>query len=47
MPLALVVTLAEPPKAALAPLPGDVNVTVAPLTGLPLLSFTVACNAAA
>jgi hypothetical protein len=29
----------------LAPLPGAVNVTVAPTTGLLLASFTVACSA--
>ena len=31
----------------LAPLPGAVNVTVTPLTGLPPASFTVACSAVA
>jgi len=33
--------------ATLAPLPGPVNVTVTPLTGLPPASFTVATNGAA
>ena len=47
MPLAFViaVAVAEPLKAALAPDVGAVNVTVTPLTGLLLASFTVACNA--
>jgi hypothetical protein len=40
--LVTAVTLAAVPKAPLAPEPGAVNVTVAPLTGLPLESFTVA-----
>ena len=39
------VAVADPPNAALAPLLGAVNVTVAPLTGLLLASFTVACRA--
>jgi hypothetical protein len=39
--------LAEPPKLPLAPLPGAVNVTVTPETGLPLASFTWAFNATA
>jgi hypothetical protein len=38
-PEALVVAVTV---ATLAPLPGPVNVTVAPLTGLPLASLTVA-----
>ena len=48
-PLVLVVLVAaaDPEKLALAPLPGAVNVTVAPFTGLPPLSFTVACSAVA
>ena len=47
MPLALVMTIAvaDPPKAALAPVEGAVNVTVTPLTGLLLESVTVACSA--
>src|SRR5260370_27375640 len=47
IPLALVVTAAGPPKAALAPVAGAVNVTVTPLSGVLLASFTVACSAAA
>jgi len=49
IPLALVtaVAVADPPKAPLAPLPGAVNVTVAPINGLLLASFTVACSAVA
>ena len=46
-PLALVTAVADPPKVALAPLDGAVNVTVTPLTGLPPASFTVACSAVA
>ncbi len=48
-PLVLVdaVAVAEPPKVPLAPLAGAVKVTVAPLTGLPPASFTVACKAVA
>ncbi len=48
-PLALVVAVAvaEPPKVPLAPPAGAVKVTVAPLTGLPPASFTVACSAVA
>jgi len=38
--------LVPPTKVPLAPLDGAVKVTVALLTGLPPLSFTVACNAA-
>src|SRR5580700_132068 len=43
-PLLLVVAVAllDPPNVALAPLPGALNVTVAPLTRLPLPSFAVA-----
>jgi hypothetical protein len=46
IPLVLVTTLAvvDPPNVPLAPLDGAVNVTVAPLTGLPPL-VTVACKA--
>lgn len=46
-PLAFVVAIAvaEPPKAALAVEPVAVKVTVAPLTGFPLASFTVAWSA--
>ena len=44
-PLALVSAVLTPPaKVPLAPLPGTVNVTVTPLTGLPPASRTVACN---
>jgi hypothetical protein len=45
-PLALVVAVAvaDPPNVPLAPLPGAVNVTVAPLTGVPPV-VTVACSA--
>jgi hypothetical protein len=48
-PLALVNAVAEatPLKVALAPVGGAVNVTVMPLTGLLLESFTVACSAVA
>ncbi len=44
MPVALVVavTVAAPPNVPLAPLAGAAKVTVAPLTGLLLESFTVA-----
>jgi len=45
--LVVAVAVAEPPNVPLAPLPGAVNVTIAPLTGLLLASFTVACNAVA
>jgi len=45
--LVVAVAVAEPPKVPLAPLPGAVNVTTAPLTGLLLASFTVACSAVA
>jgi hypothetical protein len=45
-PLAFVFAVFTPPaNAPLAPLPGEANVTVAPLSGLLLLSFTVACSA--
>src|SRR4029077_20804965 len=49
-PLALVFTLTvltPPANVPLAPLAGAVNVTEAPETGLPPLSFTVACRAVA
>ena len=48
IPLAFVVACAVAPPPAnvpLAPLAGAVNVTVAPLTGFPPLSFTVAWSA--
>ena len=47
IPLALVtaVAVADPEKAARAPVPDAVKVTVTPLTGLPLASFTAACSA--
>jgi hypothetical protein len=41
-PFALVVAVAAPAKLALAPLAGTANVTVTPLIGLLLPSFTVA-----
>jgi hypothetical protein len=41
------VAAADPLNVAVAPLAGAVNVTVAPLTRLPPLSFTVACSAVA
>ena len=46
MPDAFVVAVAvvEPPKPPEAPLPGVVNVTVTPETGLPSVSFTSACS---
>jgi hypothetical protein len=44
IPLLFVVTVVEPPKVPLAPDPGAVNVTLTPLTGLLLASFTVACS---
>jgi hypothetical protein len=49
IPLALVATavVADPLNSALAPLPGAVNVTVAPLTRFPNPSLTVTCRAAA
>ena len=49
MPLALVVVVAvaDPLKAAPAPVAGAVKVTDTPLTGLLLVSFTVACSAVA
>ena len=47
-PLALVVAVFTPPaKVPLAPLPGGVNVTTTPLTGLFPESVTVATNGAA
>jgi hypothetical protein len=45
--LVVAVAVAEPPKVPLAPLPGAVNVTTTPLTGLLLASFTVACSVVA
>jgi hypothetical protein len=45
--LVVAVAVAEPAKVPLAPLPGAVNVTTTPLTGLLLASFTVACSAVA
>jgi hypothetical protein len=54
MLLAVAVTLATPDalvtdvmfdKAALAPVDGGAKVTMAPLTGFPSTSFTVACSA--
>jgi hypothetical protein len=47
IPLALVlaVVVSDPLKLALAPLAGAEKVTVTPLTGLLLASFTVACSA--
>jgi hypothetical protein len=47
IPLAFVVAVAAatPLNVPLAPLAGAVNVTVAPLTGLPPASITVACSA--
>src|SRR5271166_2959501 len=46
-PEALVIAVFTPPaKAPLAPLPGAVNVTVTPLTGLPPESLTVATSGA-
>jgi hypothetical protein len=46
-PALFVVALAEfeEPNLALGPVAGAVNVTVIPLTGLLLASFTVACSA--
>ena len=41
------VTLGSPPKLAVAPPPGAVNVTVTSGTGMPFASTTVACNAVA
>ena len=48
IPLELVTVVAEmaPLKAALAPVAGALKVTVTPLSGLLLASFTVACSAA-
>ncbi len=47
MPLEFVVTMAvaTPPKLAEAPVAGAVNVTVAPLTGVPPEVKTVTCRA--
>jgi hypothetical protein len=49
IPLLFVAALAvaDPLKLPLAPLPGAVNVTIAPLTALPPASLTVACRAVA
>src|SRR5437870_5242379 len=50
MPVALVLAVAVAELSVhvlLPPMPGAVNVTVAPLTGLPPASFTVACSAVA
>ena len=46
MPLELVsaVTVPDPLKAAVAPVDGAVKVTVAPLTGFPVLPITVTCR---
>src|SRR5436305_148637 len=41
-PLLFVVTFVQPPKIALAPVPGAVIVTLTPLTGLLPASFPVA-----
>ena len=48
IPLVFVVAVAvaDPLKAALAPVAGAVKVTVTPLTGLLLASLTVACSGA-
>jgi len=47
-PCAFVAAVFAPPaKVPLAPLPGDANVTVTPLTGLLRESLTVACSWAA
>jgi hypothetical protein len=45
--LVIAVAAADPEKAALAPVPDAVNVTVTLLTGLLLVSFTAACSAVA
>ena len=45
--LVVAVAVAEPPNVPLAPLPGAVNVTTTPLTGLLPTSFTVACSVVA
>src|SRR3984957_13845713 len=42
LPFVVAVALLDPPNVALAPLTGALKVTVAPFTGLPLPSFTVA-----
>jgi hypothetical protein len=47
MPLLFVVTVADPVKVPLAPLPGAANVTDAPFTGLLLSSIAVACSVVA
>ena len=46
-PLAFVVTVALALNVPPAPLAGAANITLAPLTGFPPLSFTVACRAVA
>ena len=47
-PDAFVVAVSPPAaKVPLAPLPGVVNVTVTPLTGLPPASFTITASGAA
>jgi hypothetical protein len=45
--LVVAVAVAKPPNVPLAPLAGAVNVTTTPLTGLLLVSFTVAWSAVA
>ena len=45
LPLVVAVAVADPLKAAPAPVAGALKVTVTPLTGLLLESFTVACSA--
>jgi hypothetical protein len=47
LPFVTAVAVNDPLNAPLAPLAGAVNVTVTPLTGLLLESFTVACSAVA
>ncbi len=44
LPLVIAVALGEPLNVALAPVPGALNVTVTPLTGLLLASFTNVCS---
>ena len=46
-PVLLVVTVGEPVNVPLAPVPGGAKVTLMPLTGLLLASFTVTCSAVA
>ena len=43
-PLSVVAVFTPPANEPLAPLPGTVNVTVVPTTGLLLASLTVACR---